>query len=150
MNDEFFMEKAYLEALKALKKDEVPVGAVIVKDNRIVARAYNQRESQNLATAHAETLAINEACLKLKSWRLDDCILYTTLEPCIMCSGVIIQSRIKKVIYGAKDTRWLSLEKIIHHQEYNLNHMPIVQGGILEEKCSSLIKNYFKQKRERY
>lgn len=146
MNDEYFMQKAYLEALKALKIDEVPVGAVIVREGKIIARGYNQRESKNMATAHAETIAIQKACRKLNSWRLDDCTLYTTLEPCLMCTGVIIQSRIQRVVYGAHDTRWLAFDKIIH-SEYPVNHIPLVTKDVMKEQCSSIIKDYFKQKR---
>ncbi len=146
MNDEYFMQKAYHEALKALKIDEVPVGAVIVRDGKIIARGHNQRESKNMTTAHAETIAIQKACRKLNSWRLDDCTLYTTLEPCLMCTGVIIQSRIQRVVYGAHDTRWLAFDKIIHSQ-YPVNHIPMVTKDILIDQCSKIIKDYFKQKR---
>ncbi|RHM60459.1 MULTISPECIES: nucleoside deaminase [Coprobacillaceae] len=146
MNDEYYMQKAYHEALKALKIDEVPVGAVIVRDGKIIARGHNQRESKNMATAHAETIAIQKACRKLNSWRLDDCTLYTTLEPCLMCTGVIIQSRIQRVVYGAHDTRWLAFDKIIHSQ-YPVNHIPMVTKDILIDQCSKIIKDYFKQKR---
>ncbi len=146
MNDEYFMQKAYHEALKALKIDEVPVGAVIVREGKIIARGHNQRESKNMATAHAETIAIQKACRKLNSWRLDDCTLYTTLEPCLMCTGVIIQSRIQRVVYGAHDTRWLAFDKIIHSQ-YPVNHIPMVTKDILIDQCSKIIKDYFKQKR---
>lgn len=141
-----YMELAYKEALKALKKDEVPVGAILVKEGKVIARAHNQRETKQLVTAHAETLVIEKACHKLKSWRLEDCILYTTLEPCIMCSGVIINSRIKKVVYGASDIKWMSLEQLIQ-QNHALNHKPEIIGGILKEKCAALIINYFKDKR---
>ncbi|WP_249029290.1 nucleoside deaminase [Tannockella kyphosi] len=144
--DEKYMLEAYKQAKKALKQDDVPVGAIIVKNNKIIARAYNQREYKQSVTAHAEVLAIQKACKKLNTWRLDDCILYSTMEPCIMCSGVIIQSRISKVVYGAHDTRWASLNKISSLEE-SLNHMPIIVGGILEESCSKLVKEYFKQKR---
>lgn len=146
MNDEYYMQKAYHESLKALKIDEVPVGAVIVRDGKIIARGHNQRESKNMATAHAETIAIQKACRKLNSWRLDDCTLYTTLEPCLMCTGVIIQSRIQRVVYGAHDTRWLAFDKIIHSQ-YPVNHIPMVTKDILIDQCSKIIKDYFKQKR---
>ena len=146
MNDEYFMQKAYHEALKALKIDEVPVGAVIVREGKIIARGHNQRESKNMATAHAETIAIQKACRKLNSWRLDDCTLYTTLEPCLMCTGVIIQSRIQRVVYGAHDTRWLAFDKIIHSQ-YPVNHIPMVTKDILIDQCSKIKKDYFKQKR---
>lgn len=147
MSDEEYMELAYIEALKALEEDEVPIGAIIVKNNKIIAKSYNQRENKNQVIAHAEISAIQKACTYLNSWRLDDCILYTTLEPCLMCSGAIIQSRIKKVVYGASANKWLSLNKIITLPDKNINHVPYVQGGILQVKCAELIKNYFKNKR---
>lgn len=140
-----YMELAYKEAIKALKKDEVPVGAVIVHDGRVIAKAYNQRQSKQLVTAHAETMVVEKACRKLGSWRLDDCILYTTLEPCIMCSGVIIQSRIKKVVYGAVTNKFMGLTSLVNNQ--GVSHKPEVEGGILEEKCSTLVSRYFKDKR---
>ena len=147
MNDEEYMKIAYQEALKALQEDEVPIGAIIVKDNQIITKSYNQRENKNQATAHAELSAIQNACDLLGSWRLDDCILYTTLEPCLMCSGAIIQSRIKKVVYGASSDKWISLNKLLSLPKSNFNHIPEIQGGILEEECTNLIKNYFKEKR---
>ena len=105
-SDEFFMKQAIKEAIKASLIDEIPVGCVIVKDNKIIARGYNKRETNNNSLAHAEIIAIDKACKKLNSWRLDDCKMYITLEPCIMCSGAIIQSRIKELVYGAKDERF--------------------------------------------
>lgn len=146
MNDTKYMKIAYQEALKALAKDEVPVGAILVKDNQIIARAHNQRETKQMVTAHAETLVIERACKKLNSWRLEGCTIYTTLEPCIMCSGVIINSRIEKVVYGASDDKWMSLEQLIN-QDNALNHKPVVVGGVLKEECRTLITNYFKDKR---
>ncbi len=145
-SDEYYMKIAYNEALKCLEKDEVPVGAIIVRNNEIIAAAHNTKETTQIVTNHAETLAINEACQKLKSWRLDNCVLYTTLEPCLMCSGVIISSRIPKVVYGAKDDRWLSLTGIVDNKELT-NHQPEVVEGILQDECSTLIKEYFKNKR---
>ena len=137
MNDDLkYLKLAYQQALKAYNHDEVPVGAIIVKDNQIIARAYNQRETKQMVTAHAETLVIEKACKKLNTWRLDDCTLYTTLEPCIMCSGVIIQSRIKKVVYGASDNN-------------NFNHKPELISGVYDEACSNLIKKYFIEKRNK-
>lgn len=144
--DTKYMNMAYLEALKALKEDEVPVGAIIVKDGKVIAKAYNQRESKQMVTYHAETKAIEKACKKLKSWRLEECTLYTTLEPCIMCSGVIINSRIKRVVYGASETKWVSLSKLLS-MDGNFNHKPEIIDGVLKEECSNLIKNYFKDKR---
>lgn len=150
MNDEKYMEMAYQEALKALAEDEVPIGAVLVHDGKIIAKSYNQRQHHNQVTAHAEILCISLACEKLQSWHLDECTLYSTLEPCIMCSGAIIQSHIKRVVYAVSADRWLSLSKLLsmHHQE--VNHVPVIEKGVLYEKCSLLLKNYFKNKRERY
>ncbi|WP_297671133.1 nucleoside deaminase [Thomasclavelia sp.] len=143
-----FMEIAYQEALKCLAKDEVPVGAIIVKDNEVISCAHNLRETTNLATAHAEILAINEACERLKSWYLDECTLYVTLEPCIMCSGAIINSRIKKVVFGTYESRWLALTNI-YNCNFPVNHKPEIIEGILGDKCSKIIKDYFKLKREK-
>ena len=131
MNDEEYMEIAYQEALKALKHDDVPIGCIIVKDDQIIARAYNQREYLNQTYGHAEMLAIEEACKKIERWRLDECTLYTTLEPCLMCSGAIIQSHIQRVVYGASDTRWMSLDKLIHLPDPKLNYIPMIQSDIL-------------------
>lgn len=149
MNDEEYMEIAYQEALKALKHDDVPIGCIIVKDDQIIARAYNQREYLNQTYGHAEMLAIEEACKKIGRWRLDECTLYTTLEPCLMCSGAIIQSHIQRVVYGASDTRWMSLDKLIHLPDHKINYIPMIQSDILKDKCSKLIKDYFKKKRQK-
>ena len=143
-----FMKIAYLEALKCLEKDEVPVGAIIVKDNKIISSSHNLRQTSKLATAHAEILAIEEACKKLDSWYLDECTLYVTLEPCVMCSGAIINSRIKKVVFGAYESRWLALTSI-YQSEKPVNHHPEIIPGILEEQCSKVIKDYFKNKRKK-
>lgn len=147
MSDEEYMEIAFLEALKALEEDEVPIGAIIVQNDKIIAKSYNQRENKHQVIAHAEISAIQKACQYLNSWRLDDCTLYTTLEPCLMCSGAIIQSRIKRVVYGAPADKWLSLSKIIALPQKNINHVPYVEDNVLQEKCVQLIKSYFKNKR---
>lgn len=147
-NDYFFMDVAYKEALKALKEDEVPVGAIIVKDDVILSKAHNQKERTNLSTAHAEILAINKACKKLNSWHLDDCIMYVTLEPCAMCAGAILQSRIKKVVYGAKSFQDGAIESTFKLYEVKgFNHYPQTEYFSELENCSKIISDYFKTKR---
>lgn len=147
-NDYFFMDVAYKEALKALKEDEVPVGAIIVKDDVILSKAHNQKERTNLSTAHAEILAINKACKKLNSWHLDDCIMYVTLEPCAMCAGAILQSRIKTVVYGAKSFQDGAIESTFKLYEVKgFNHYPQTKYFSELENCSKIISDYFKTKR---
>ncbi len=145
---EKFMKSAIGQAKIALKKDEVPIGAVIVLDGKIIARAHNLMEKTQLATAHAEILAINKACKKLKSWRLDGAEMFVTLEPCPMCAGAIVNARIKKVYFGAYEKKSGSAEsKFLILTDSGLNHKVQYEGGILEETCSNMIKNYFKAKR---
>lgn len=146
-NDEYYMRQALKEALKADKIDEVPIGCVIVLDGKIIARGYNKREKLENSLAHAEIVAINKACKKINSWRLEDATMYITLEPCVMCSGAIIQSRIKKVIYGAYDYRFGAHKSIINLFDVKFNHQVDIKGGLLEEECSNLIKNFFKRLR---
>ena len=143
------MKEALKEAKKAELIDEVPIGCVIVKDDKIIARGHNQRETNQSPIGHAEIIAINKASKKLKSWRLEGCDIYVTLEPCIMCSGAIIQSRINKVYYGASDPKGGALGSSINVLEANnINHHPEVISGVLKEECSSIITNYFKVKRQ--
>ena len=143
------MKEALKEAKKAELIDEVPIGCVIVKDDKIIARGHNQRETNQSPIGHAEIIAINKASKKLKSWRLEGCDIYVTLEPCIMCSGAIIQSRINKVYYGASDPKGGALGSSINVLEANnINHHPEVISGVLKEECSSIITNYFKAKRQ--
>jgi tRNA(adenine34) deaminase len=143
------MKEALKEAKKAELIDEVPIGCVIVKDDKIIARGHNQRETNQSPIGHAEIIAINKASKKLKSWRLEGCDIYVTLEPCIMCSGAIIQSRINKVYYGASDPKGGALGSSINVLEANnINHHPEVVSGVLKEECSSIITNYFKAKRQ--
>ena len=145
-----YMKEAIKEARKAELIDEVPIGCVIVKDGKIIARAHNMRETKQNPIGHAEILAIEKASKKLKSWRLDGCELYVTLEPCIMCSGAIIQSRIKRVVYGAPDLKGGAFGSSINILESkNINHYPEVVKGVLEEECAAIIKNYFKAKRNK-
>ena len=144
-----YMKEALKEAKKAELIDEVPIGCVIVKDDKIIARGHNQRETNRNPTGHAEIIAINKASKKLKSWRLEGCDIYVTLEPCIMCSGAIIQSRISKVYYGASDPKGGALGSSINVLEANnINHHPEVISGVLKEECSKIITNYFKLKRQ--
>ena len=143
------MKEAYKQAQKALLKDEVPIGAVIVKDGKIISRAYNLRETKQEATKHAEIIAIEKACRKLGTWRLEDCDLYVTLEPCVMCSGAIINARIRRVFYGASEKRWLALSQLLDSTDNKFfNHQITYIKGIDEENCSKLISQYFKDKRK--
>lgn len=147
--DEKYMKEAIKQAKKAESIDEVPIGAVIVHNDKIIARAHNLRESKQNSIAHAEVIAIQKACKKLGSWRLENCTLYVTLEPCPMCSGAILQSRIKRVVYGAADPKGGCIESCMKMYEINgFNHYPDVTSGILKDECSELLKNFFKKKRE--
>lgn len=144
-----YMEEAIKEAKKASSIDEVPIGCVIVLNNKIIARGHNVRETKKNPIGHAEIIAIQKASKKLDNWRLENCELYVTVEPCIMCAGAIIQSRIKKVYFGAKDLRGGAFGTSINVLDAeNINHYPDIYPGILEEECSELVKNYFKSKRE--
>lgn len=147
-SDKYYIKQALKEANKALLIDEVPVGAIIVKDNQIIAKAHNQKESKKMATFHAEILAINKACKKLDSWHLDDCTLYVTLEPCMMCMGAIINSRIKRVVYGAKSFQDGCIQSAINILEVKgLNHYPETIYNDEIKMCSKIISDYFKTKR---
>jgi len=142
------MKLAYKQALLAYKNDEVPIGAVIVKDQEILAKAYNHKVKYNDPTRHAEIEAIKKACKKLNTWHLDGCELYVTLEPCIMCAGAIINSRIKKVYIGTLDPKGGALGSNIDVTKIKkLNHYPQVEINILQEECSNLLKQFFKNKR---
>lgn len=142
------MKKALEEAQKAFAKDEVPVGAVIVRNGEIIAAAHNNRELSKDATAHAEILAIREACEVLGGWRLLDCDMYVTLEPCSMCSGAILQARIERLYIGTMDTKGGAAGSILNlFEDYHFNHKTEVVKGILEAECSQILKQYFKRKR---
>ena len=146
--DEKFMKEALKEAKKAYIKDEVPVGCVIVKDNKIIARGHNKKEKKKNAILHAEIVALTKAQKKLNDWRLNDCTLYVTLEPCLMCTGAIIQTRINKVVYGCNDPKGGAIDTVINIKEIkNLNHSFESISKILEKECSTILKNYFKSKR---
>ena len=142
---EKFMRLAIKQAQKAELKDEVPIGAVVVKDGLVIARAHNQMEKTQLATAHAEILAINKACKKLKSWRLDGAEIYITVEPCSMCAGAIANARIKTVYFGAYEKKsGCAQSKYPVLSDNGLNHTVEFKGGILENECALLLQNYFK------
>ena len=136
--NEYYMQLAIKEAKKALKHGEVPVGAVIVKNNKLISRGYNKKEKTKNVTKHAEMIAISKACKKIKNWRLDDCEIYITMEPCMMCSGAIEQSRIKKIIYGTKNANY--------GYTHNLKKIKIV-SNIYENECKELIQSFFKKRR---
>lgn len=136
--NEYYMNAAIKQANKALKKGEVPVGAVIVKDKKIIAKAYNKKETKQDLTMHAEIIAISKACKKIKNWRLDDCVIYVTMEPCMMCCGAIEQSRIKKIIYGTKNENYGYTSK--------LKNIEII-SQVCEEKCKDIVQSFFKKRR---
>lgn len=150
MSDEKFMEIAIAEAKKAQQLDEVPIGAVIVHEEQVIASGYNVRESSQQTLSHAELIAIAQANKKIGSWRLEDCTLYVTLEPCPMCAGAIVQSRIKRVVYGAPDPKAGCAGTLLNLlQEDRFNHQTEVVSGVLEEKCSQLLKDFFRTLRQR-
>ena len=138
------MKIAYNEAVKAFNKNEIPVGCVIVKDDLVIAKAHNLREIKNMVNAHAEMLAISKANKKLNSWRLDDCDVYVTLEPCPMCYGAIIQARVKNLYFGAYDKKGGACGSVLNLGDYKFNHTVNVVGGIYEKECSELISKFFK------
>lgn len=148
-NDNFFMEKALEVAKLAVQKDEVPVGAVIVKDGNIISASHNNRENGHDATAHAEIEVIRQACQKLGRWRLSDCELYVTLEPCPMCAGAIINAKLKKVVYGVKDYRGGAFGSIIDLRSYPFYHKPNVVYGVCENECAELLHTFFENKRQK-
>lgn len=141
-----FMKKALLQAKKAYKLGEVPVGAVIVRDGEIISRGYNKKEKKQSASMHAEIIAITRACKKVQNWRLEDCDIYVTLEPCMMCLGAILEARIKRVIFGADDLRMGFLK---YFKENNVPYAYDVQfkGGVLAGESSKLLKSFFRERR---
>lgn len=141
------MKDALLLAAEAGKKGEVPVGAVIVKDGKIIARGKNEREEKQNALSHAEIEAINNACKALGSWRLDGCEMYVTLEPCPMCAGAIINARIKTLVFGAYDKKAGSIDSVINLCDYPYNHKPEIYGGIKEDECLAVLTDFFKDLR---
>lgn len=148
--DEQYMQLAIEEAKKAAEMDEVPIGAIIVYEGEVIATGHNKRESSQRSMSHAELIAIERANAKLGSWRLEDCTLYVTLEPCPMCAGALVQSRMKRVVYGAKDPKAGCVGTIMNLvTEEQFNHQVAWTGGVLEAACSQLLTNFFKQLRKR-
>lgn len=150
IEDEYFMKEAIKEAKRAEELKEVPIGAVIVIGDKIISRAHNLRESQQNAVAHAELLAIDRACRVRGSWRLEDATLYVTLEPCPMCSGAIILSRVKRVVYGAADPKGGCAGTFMNLlQDARFNHQCELTKGVLEDECGSMLSSFFRGLRER-
>ena len=149
MNDKDieYMKIALNEARKAKELSEVPVGAVVVRDGEIIAVAHNLRETDGLATAHAELLAIEKACKCVGGWRLSGCTLYVTLEPCPMCAGAIVNSRIDRVVFGATDSAAGCLGSVINFNAYPFNHAFAVEGGVLENECGNILREFFEGRR---
>lgn len=148
--DKKFMWEAIKEAEKSAALDEVPVGAVIVKDNKIIAKGHNSREKTNDPTSHAEIVAIRKACKKLNSWRLEGCSIYVTIEPCAMCAGTLLWTRIDRIVFGANDPKGGALGSSFElFRVKNINHHPEITKGVLEDKCGSLISDFFKKKRQK-
>lgn len=142
------MKSALKCAKKAYEEGEVPIGAVVVCDGKIIGRGHNRRTGRQIATAHAEIEAIEKACRKLHSWRLPDCEIYVTLEPCPMCMGAILNARIKKVYFGAYEAKGRSLTDVIAGSGV-LNHKAEVCGGVMEEECAAILSGFFSEMRER-
>ena len=147
MTPQDYMDRALVLAKEAFKLGEVPVGAVLVYDGRIVGEGFNRREISRNALAHAELDAIDEACRRIGGWRLSECELYVTLEPCPMCAGAIINSRIKKVVFGAYDPKAGSLGSVVNLCDYPYNSKPLVQGGFMEEECAGILSSFFAELR---
>ena len=147
--DVLFMKKALELARRDYAINEVPVGCVIVREGKVIARGYNLRENRQQATAHAEIVAIEKACRRVGYWRLNGCTLYVTLEPCPMCAGAIINARIDRVVFGAYDEKRGCCGSIYElTSDRRFNHLPAVTGGVLERECAQLMTDYFKLKRE--
>ena len=145
---EEYMRAALLEAGKTAKSQDVPIGAVIVRDGEIIATGHNEREALGDSTAHAEIQAIRDACEKLGGWHLDSCELYVTLEPCPMCMGAIVNSRIKRVVFGAKDAKAGACGSVFNFNDYPLNHKPEIVSGVMEEEGRRLLSDFFSERRK--
>ena len=149
MNKEDYMKLALEEAKKAYDELEIPVGAIVVKDGKVIAKAYNEKKKKQDSTKHAEILAIQKATKKLKSWRLYDCDMYVTLEPCSMCAGALIQSRIRKVYIGTMDEKTGACGSVLNLlEDYKFNHKVDVEYGICQVECEKILKDFFKYLRK--
>ncbi len=147
-SDTYFLKKALVQAQKAYIQQEVPVGAILVFNNHILAEGFNLRETNEDPTAHAEIVALRKASKKLKSWRLEETTLYVTCEPCLMCAGALLQARVKRLVYGCSDIKAgavTSLYRVL--EDKRLNHQIVVQGGVLEKECRQLLQNFFRVRR---
>ena len=147
--DEWYMRPALRLAARAAELGEVPVGAVIVRDGEVIAEGYNRRETDHAATAHAELLAIEAACERLGGWRLTGCTLYVTLEPCPMCAGAIINARLKRVVYAAKDEKAGACGTVVNLFEMGFNHRPVLKSGVLAEEATDLLSGFFQRLRDK-
>src|SRR5438876_7246847 len=147
-NDDLFMREALRMARKAVKADEVPVGAVVVREGKIIGRAYNQVELLKDATAHAEMLAVTQAEAAVGDWRLTDCDLYVTKEPCAMCAGALVHTRVRRVIFGCSDLRAGAAGTVMNLLQHNaLNHRCQITSGVLQAECAALLQDFFQKKR---
>ncbi|GAH28885.1 unnamed protein product [marine sediment metagenome] len=147
IDDEFFMGKALAEAEKSLEKKEVPVGAVLVSGNKILGRGHNEPILRNDPTAHAEITAIRKACLKKKNYRLPDCELFVTLEPCAMCLSALVHARVKRLVFGAYDPKAGAVESMMKFPFEKTNHRIEIKGGVLDDECGKILKDFFQKKR---
>lgn len=145
-----FMKEALKEAKKAYDKEEIPVGAVIVRDDKIIARGHNIKELKKDTTKHAEIIAIQKASKNMDAWRLEGCTLYVTLEPCAMCAGALIQSRIKKVVIGTMDKKTGACGSVLNLlEDYKFNHQVEIETGIMETECREILQQFFKELRKK-
>ncbi len=147
IDDEFFMGKALAEAEKSLEKKEVPVGAVLVSGNKFLGRGHNEPILRNDPTAHAEITAIRKACLKKKNYRLPDCELFVTLEPCAMCLSALVHARVKRLVFGAYDPKAGAVESMMKFPLEKTNHRIEIKGGVLADECGKILKDFFQKKR---
>ena len=148
-DDETYMRLALAQAKRAQNRGEVPVGAVVISAGKVLSRGYNRPVSQNDPTAHAEMVAIRRACRKAGNYRLTDCDLYVTLEPCPMCIGAVVQARIRRVVFGAPDPKAGAVRSVMRFPFEKLNHRPELKGGLLAEECGLILKEFFRRKRKK-